>query len=140
MCMMGDGTGATGKHRSKLVLSDVFSFFLVCRHALCCLGLFYVGLFSVRTSLFFFLKQARTALRAGGKQMPLPASLVSLVNRRSSRYLLGLQNFKPAAPCSICALSNESSFLPSKKISAWADWEASQASSLVGLVNRRLGC
>jgi hypothetical protein len=35
-----------------LVLSDAFSFFLVCRRAFCCLGIFYVGLFSVS----FFLK------------------------------------------------------------------------------------
>jgi hypothetical protein len=37
-----------------LVLSDAFSFFLFCRRALCCLGLVYVGLFSVRTFFFFF--------------------------------------------------------------------------------------
>jgi hypothetical protein len=36
-----------------LVLSDFFSFFLFCRRALCCSGLFYVGLFSVRTFFFF---------------------------------------------------------------------------------------
>jgi hypothetical protein len=36
-----------------LVLSDAPSFFLVCRRALCCLGLFHVGLFHVRT--FFFV-------------------------------------------------------------------------------------
>jgi hypothetical protein len=37
-----------------LVLSDASSFFLFCLRALCCLGLFYVGLFSVRTFFLFF--------------------------------------------------------------------------------------
>jgi hypothetical protein len=44
----GVGAGGNGVNKALLVLSNAFSFFLVYRRALCCLGLFYVGLFSVR--------------------------------------------------------------------------------------------
>jgi hypothetical protein len=54
-----------------LVLSDAPSFFLVCRRALCCLGLFYVGLFSVRT--FFcvpFFRYARKTISSPTEEKP----------------------------------------------------------------------
>jgi hypothetical protein len=53
-----------------LVLSDAFSFFLFCLRALCCLGLFYVGLFSVRT--FFFLDIVRNSETPKPKLRNLP--------------------------------------------------------------------
>jgi hypothetical protein len=53
-----------------LVLSGAFSCFLVCRCTLCCLGFFYVGLFSVRT--FFFLAAATRTQDSSGDVDPGP--------------------------------------------------------------------
>jgi hypothetical protein len=66
-----------------LVLSDTSSFFSVCRRALCCLGLFYVGLFSVRT--FFFSIRCCRPLAVSSPCIIHPRKCASEVRNRPAR-------------------------------------------------------